>query len=135
MKAKFIGSLGLRGTFASLAAGVFLTASAALARSDLRAQLIGVWHIEDQELSSSMAFFQDGSFEGSVSRAGKSLWKCRGSWRIAGRWLHYKYTESNLARIPPGTTDRDKVVDVSDDTLILEGEAGRETYKRSPSVQ
>jgi len=94
--------------------------------------LLGTWTIEDDGISSVITFHDDGTFEAQVREGERQQWQFKGSWVLAGKWLHYKYSQSNFAAIPPGTKDRDELINVGEKQLVLGSESAREVYRRVP---
>ena len=109
---------------------VLLTCAAAIA-SPTKDQLIGHWGYGDEKLGSEHTFRADGTFTGTVIKDGNVAWRYAGKWSLVGDILNYEYTESSLERIPVGTTDRDKLIEITKDYYIIEARDGsRRKYSR-----
>lgn len=102
---------------------VLLTCAASLA-SPTKDQLIGHWRCTHKQLTSEHTFRADGTFTGSVAEDGKVAWTYAGKWSVVGNILNYEYTESSLERIPVGTIDRDKLIEVTKDYYVIEARDG-----------
>ena len=93
-------------------------------------QLIGHWSYADEHLISEYTFREDGTFTGQVTQDTKVIWTFAGKWSLTGDTLNYEYTKSSLERIPVGTTDHDKLLEVTKDHYIIEA---RDSSKRKYS--
>lgn len=115
-----------------------LVVMAAQAEPERRDALLGTWRIVRDatvdaaraNVNTTMSFLPGGRFEGYVDKGGKREWTFKGSWVLAGRWLHYTYTESDRDYVRPGTKDRDEVILATSEKLVLKSKAGTETYLR-----
>lgn len=109
---------------------VALVVCVADARSDDRVRLLGTWRTTEGDVTSIMTFFENGTFDGCIREAGLQKWQFNGSWVLSGKWLHYTYTRSDVAAIPPGTKDRDELIKVDRKRLVLGDGLRREAYER-----
>ncbi|HEV3409657.1 MAG TPA: hypothetical protein VG095_05150, partial [Chthoniobacterales bacterium] len=76
-------------------------------------------------------FMEDGTFHGSVGRKGQVVWAFSGKWSLDGDTINYEFSKSSLERVPDGTTDRDKLVEITKDAYVIEARDGkRRTYSR-----
>ena len=62
---------------------------------------------------------KDGTFAGEVKRKGEATWKFAGRWSLAGDVLNYTYTKSSLDRVPAGSVDQDKLIELKKDHFIV----------------
>jgi hypothetical protein len=93
--------------------------------------LIGRWHYADDEKSCTYTFRADGTFAGTVSEKSKVIWRFSGRWSVSRDLIHYEYTDSSLKQTPPGTTDQDKVLEITPDHLIITAfDGSRRRYER-----
>ena len=93
--------------------------------------LVGEWRYADRIQACHYVFNQDGSFEGDVVYDAKLISKFKGRWSVTGDILHYRYISDALQKIPAGTTDRDKLLSVRQDYIIIEAANGsRRKYRR-----
>jgi hypothetical protein len=96
-----------------------------------KSQLVGDWRYSDAIQSCHYSFKPDGSFSGEVTRHAKPVLKFAGRWKIEGDALNYVYLREAFGRIPPGTTDRDQLLDVKDDSFLIRAANGdRRRYVR-----
>ena len=95
------------------------------------AQLVGHWRFANERFSYEYYFGDDGTFSGSVTRDGQLAWAFAGKYRIEDDAIIYEYTKSSLERIPDGTYDRDKLVELDKDHYLIEAQDGmRRKYER-----
>ncbi len=118
---------------ALIALGLLIVAGAA--HADDRTALLGTWHGEKTipqagVLTSDMTFAKDGTFYGHVDRAGQRIWNFAGKWDLKEKWLHYNYTKSDVPDVPPGATDKDRVIEITQTMLKLQTDSGEETWVR-----
>jgi hypothetical protein len=96
-----------------------------------RSKLVGNWRYSDEIQGCRYSFKPDGSFSGEVTRRGKLVLKFTGRWRVEGAALLYVYVSEAFGRIPPGTTDRDQLLDVEKDSFVIQAANGeRRRYRR-----
>ena len=112
---------------------VLLIAACANVESQSRArQLVGNWRYADEVQSCRYAFSSDGSFTGAVRLRGRLVSKFSGRWSITGQSLHYTYLSDALGRIPAGATDRDELLEVKQDSFVIQAANGeRRRYLRT----
>ena len=97
-----------------------------------RAKLIGNWRYSDETQSCHYSFKPDGSFSGEVTGRGKLVLRFTGRWRVEGDALLYVYLSEAFSRIPPGTTDRDQLLEVKKDSFVIQAANGeRRRYLRA----
>jgi hypothetical protein len=97
--------------------------------SNMRDALIGTWHAEGpgpngEVLATTEVFSENGNFEGYGDVNGRRHWNYEGEWSLSRDLLRTQYTESDLAKIPVGTKNVDRIVEISTDYLIMENEQG-----------
>jgi len=108
----------------------FLASCASLAPQE-RDSLAGEWRYADNLQSCRYHFKRDGHFTGEVRLQGKLASKFTGTWDVQGDLLLYNYISDELGRIPPGATDRDKLLSVGRDSFLIEAADGsRRRYSR-----
>ena len=96
-----------------------------------KSQLVGNWRYSDATQSCHYSFGPDGSFSGEVTRHAKPVLKFAGRWKIEGNALNYVYLREAFGRIPPGTTDRDQLLEVKNDSFLIRAANGdRRRYLR-----
>ena len=96
-----------------------------------RESLVGEWRYADKLQSCRYHFKKDGSFTGEVRLRGELASKFTGTWDVQGDLLLYRYTSDELGRIPAGATDRDKLLSVERDSILIEAADGsRRRYAR-----
>lgn len=106
----------------------------AMAAPRLSETLIGQWHYANAKESCTLTFHPDGTFAGTVSEKSKVIWRFAGRWSVSRNLLHYEYTSSSRKETPRGTTDEDKVIEVTPQHLIITAADGkRRTYERVKS--
>jgi hypothetical protein len=93
--------------------------------------LAGEWRYADDVQSCRYHFKRDGTFAGEVHLQTKLVSKFRGTWAVQDHFLSYRYLNDELGKIPPGTTDRDKLLRVEKDSFLIEAADGnRRRYLR-----
>jgi len=93
--------------------------------------LVGEWRYADAIQACRYIFKRDGSFEGDVVYRTKLASKFKGRWSVSDGVVFYRYTSDALHRIPAGTTDRDKLLSIQPDYLVIEATNGsRRKYLR-----
>jgi hypothetical protein len=97
--------------------------------------LLGTWHREGKEpnvglLAVDMTFVKDGTFHGFAEVDGRRIWNYGGKWEVKDGWLYYDYTKSDLADIPVGTKDKDKILKITQTTLEVQNEGQDEVFER-----
>jgi hypothetical protein len=93
--------------------------------------LVGEWRYADHLQSCRYHFKKDGQFTGEVRLQGKLASKFAGTWDVEGDLLLYRYISDELGRIPPGATDRDKLLIVERNAFLIEAADGsRRRYSR-----
>jgi hypothetical protein len=98
-----------------------------------RSKLVGDWRYSDETQGCHYSFKPDGFFSGEVTRRGKLVLKFTGRWRVEGGALLYVYLSEAFGRIPPGTTDRDQLLELQKDWFVIQAANGeRRRYRRSP---
>lgn len=96
-----------------------------------KAQLVGDWRYSDATQSCHYSFKPDGSFSGEVTRHAKPILKFAGQWNIKENALNYIYLKEVFGRIPPGTVDRDQLLEVKKGSFLIQAANGdRRRYFR-----
>ncbi len=109
----------------------------AFAAPGARHVLVGSWRTEQYipdvgAITSVVTFTANGTFCGFLDRNGKRDWTFAGTWDLAGGWLSYHYTQSDLERIAVGARDRDKLLEITAEQYQIQGFDGRvQTYTRN----
>jgi hypothetical protein len=93
--------------------------------------LVGSWRYVDSTQSCDYSFKGDGSFTGTVKFQKKLVSKFTGRWRVKDGALLYSYISDVFDRIPPGTNDRDQLLEVKKDSFLIQAANGeRRRYLR-----
>jgi hypothetical protein len=109
----------------------FVVASCSSLPSDKHASLVGEWRYADNAQSCRYDFKRDGTFTGEVHLQTKLVSKFRGTWTVQDKFLLYRYLADELGRIPAGTTDRDKLLNIGNQAFLIEAADGsRRRYIR-----
>ena len=109
----------------------FLLVSCSSLPSGKQDSLVGEWRYADNVQSCRYHFKTDGTFAGEVRLQTKLVSKFRGTWAVQDNLLLYRYLSDDLGRIPVGTTDRDKLLNVEKDSFLIEAADGnRRRYLR-----
>ena len=95
-------------------------------------KFVGQWQHEEKEgLMAQYVFRANGSYTGELRREGELVRKFEGLWRIDEGMIIYTYTSDSLAQVPIGTTEKDRIVGVSEDSYTIEaGDHLQRTYFR-----
>jgi hypothetical protein len=111
-------------TFCSLA-------SCATWQSSAPSSLVGEWRYADEIKACHYVFKKNGTFAGDVVYDGKTISKFTGRWSVEGDTLLYNYIGDALDKIPPGATDRDKLLDVHPEFFVIQAADGsKRKYRR-----
>ena len=106
-------------------------ASCATIGSLAGSKLVGDWRYSDELQSCHYSFKPDGSFSGEVTQRGRLVLKFTGRWRVEKDAVLYVYLSETRGRIPPGTTDRDQLLEVKKDSFVIQAANGeRRRYLR-----
>jgi hypothetical protein len=114
-------------------AALFLLSLAACAgvERQSRAGLVGHWRYADSAQSCDYSFKPDGSFTGQVRHRAKIVSNFTGRWTVSGNALLYSYLSDVYGRIPPGTTDRDQLLQVRPESFLIKAANGdHRRYRR-----
>lgn len=92
--------------------------------SNSPSSLVGEWRYADKIKGCHYVFNRNGTFAGDVVFHGKTMSKFTGRWSIEGDALLYSYISDALGKIPPGVTDRDKLLNVQREFFIIQAADG-----------
>ncbi len=96
-------------------------------------KLVGRWRAANQDQTAEYVFAGDGSFTGWVKAGRATISKFTGKWSVASGAIFYEYTSDAMGAIPPGTKDRDKLVKIAPDFMLIQAADGSERrYVRVP---
>jgi hypothetical protein len=96
-----------------------------------RAPFVGDWLYADKVQSCRYSFSADGTFHGEVREKAATVSRFTGRWTVKGGALLYTYLSDAFGRIPEGATDRDQVLEVSQDSFFIRAANGeRRRYRR-----
>ena len=96
--------------------------------------LVGEWRYADKTKGCHYVFNRNGTFSGDVVYTGRIIMKFTGRWSVEGDTLLYTYINDALGRIPPGATDRDKLLSVHREFFVIKAADGsKRKYFRVPS--
>jgi hypothetical protein len=111
---------------------LLVIASCTTTGSRAGSNLVGSWRYSDQIQSCHYSFKPDGSFSGEVTRGGKHVLEFAGQWRVEKHAILYVYLSEARGRIPRGTTDRDRLLELTEDSFVIQAANGeRRRYLRS----
>jgi hypothetical protein len=114
-----------------LTLGALILASCATVGEREESKLIGRWRSTDRQHTAEYAFFDNGSFKGSVTGGGALVSKFTGNWSLRAGAILYEYTGDEMKRIPVGTKDSDKLLRIGRDQYVIEAADGTiRTYQR-----
>lgn len=95
------------------------------------AQLVGHWRYTDALQSCDYSFKANGSFTGEVKLNSKTVSKFTGRWRVRHNALLYTYLGDAFGRIPAGATDRDQLLEIKNDSFLIQAANGdQRRYRR-----
>ncbi|PYJ89162.1 MAG: hypothetical protein DME70_02675 [Verrucomicrobia bacterium] len=96
-----------------------------------RTELVGHWRYMDKKQSCDYSFKRDGSFTGEVRQHARLVSKFTGRWTVRHQVLLYTYISDAFGRIPSGATDRDQLLEVNEDSFLIQAANGdRRRYRR-----
>ncbi len=100
----------------------------------LSQMLIGTWHYAGKDGSCTYTLRSDGSFSGELKAKGKVSCRFSGHWSISGSTIHYEYRSSSPKCISAGSTDDDRLIEISPvHFLIVAFDGSRRVYRRVES--
>jgi hypothetical protein len=77
--------------------------------------LVGTWSWHKEDMTVVVSYSKDGTYRGRKEKVGYITWEYEGRWTLKGRRLHYVYTASTMATVPPGTEDDDELLKITPD--------------------
>jgi hypothetical protein len=90
--------------------------------------LVGKWFnhsiIREIEFKVTNTLYPDGTFDSLTTFKDGRVWTCSGNWQVSGNRLVWRYLESTIPGSPPGTIDRNIIVEVSDTMLRIREQSG-----------
>jgi hypothetical protein len=94
-------------------------------------KLVGRWRSTDRQYTAEYAFFDNGTFSGSVTGGGTLVSRFAGKWSLRAGAIFYEYTRDEMKRIPVGTKDSDKLLRIGRRQYVIEAADGTvRTYER-----
>jgi hypothetical protein len=116
----------------ALALGALILASCATVGEREEGKLVGRWRSTDRQHTAEYEFFDNGTFNGSVTAGSALVSKFTGNWSLRAGAILYEYTGDQMKRIPVGTKDSDKLLRIGRDQYIIEAADGTvRTYQRT----
>jgi hypothetical protein len=99
-------------------------------------QLLGHWRYTDANRSGDYEFHDDGTYTANIAQDGKIVWEGAGKWSLDGNSLTCDLMRSSPERIPIGTKDTDKIVEINKDYYLIEARDGsKHKYTRVPNFE
>src|SRR6478736_1547719 len=112
-------------------ASLFLFASCANLETGKRAALVGNWLYADAVQSCRYSFESDGTFQGEVRLNNRPVSRFKGTWTVKDDALLYKYISDVFGRIPPGATDQDRLLEIGQESFLIQAANGdHRRYRR-----
>jgi hypothetical protein len=102
----------------ALAVLVLLIAAACFA-GPTKEQFLGHWRYIGEQQTCDYNFRKDGTFTGNVSESGRVILEFAGKWSVDGDKLKYELTKSSTGHTAAGTSDDDKIIEVTRDYYII----------------
>jgi hypothetical protein len=124
---------GFRCPMKSIIALVSLLLLSSCAGVDTRrhASLVGNWLYADAVQSCRYSFEADGTFRGEVRLNERPVSRFKGTWAVKGDALLYTYLSDVFGRIPAGATDRDQLLEIGNDSFLIQAANGEQRrYRR-----
>ena len=90
------------------------------------ASLIGHWRYASAGLIGDYVFSADGTFRGELAEAGDHVRHFSGTWSVTGNTLNYVNTKSELKYTRAGSTDHDKIMQLTKDYYVVESSHGNQ---------
>ena len=87
--------------------------------------LYGGWKESNERHRSFVTLNKDGSFKGRIETNNKVVWEFAGTWTLKAGVLRWFYTASSLKGIPAGTTDEDKILEITCTSMSYQNIGGR----------
>jgi len=117
----------------ALALLTLFTTSCATMSEPADRKLVGRWRATNLNQTAEYIFAADGTFSGWVKAGSATISKFTGKWSVASGAILYEYTSDEMGTIPPGTKDRDKLVKIAPDFILIQAADGSERrYVRMP---
>ena len=83
-------------------------------------RLVGSWrYVENTESTTEITFRKDGTFFSKVIKDGEKYVEVDGKWLTRDGCLYYIYTKVSPPRVPSGTRDKDTILEIAKDYLVL----------------
>jgi hypothetical protein len=89
-----------------------------------RQTLVGRWRSTDDQHVAEYTFLANGTFTGYVASEESVLSQFTGKWVLRDGLIRYEYTADRKGQIPPGTRDRDRVVQIKRDHFVIQSADG-----------
>ena len=97
-------------------------------------KLVGEWRYENepQNQQARYVFGADGTFTAELLQGGESLRKFTGRWTIEeGMMIVYTYETDSVAKVGPGSRERDRLIRLDESSYTIEGgDGGQRSYWR-----
>ena len=87
-------------------------------------KLVGRWRSTDQQYRAEYTFFDNGTFNGSVTGGGVLISKFAGKWSRRAGAIFYEYTRDEMERIPAGTRDSYKLLRIGRGQYVIQAADG-----------
>lgn len=84
---------------------------------DLR--LVGRWIYKGTDSTADVTFAKDGTWFATTTRTGEPNAQFEGKWLTDKQHLYWLYTKSTSPKVKPGVQDKDTLVEVGNDFLVL----------------
>ena len=110
---------------------LLLLGSCATFAPQIDSRLVGNWVYADEVQSCRYSFNADGSFKGEVRIGGRAVSRFTGRWTVKENALSYTYLGDALGHIPPGATDRDRLLEITNKYFLIQAMNGeKRRYQR-----
>jgi hypothetical protein len=114
------------------AAAFSIHASVALAEGYSRdPRFVGHWRHKGDTAASVLTIGKDGTWSATVAVDNGPVYEVAGKWLTDEHYIYWLYTESTSPYAPPGTRDKDRLIDIADDYFVTARRDGKRTkYER-----
>ena len=114
------------------AAAFGIHASLALADGYSRdPRFVGQWHHKSDTAASVLTVGKDGTWSATVAVDNGPIYEAAGKWLTDEHYIYWLYTKSTSPYAPPGTRDKDRLIDIADDYFVTARRDGkRAKYER-----
>jgi hypothetical protein len=88
-------------------------------------RLVGRWMYKGTDYTADVTFAKDGTWFATYTRSGEPDAQFEGKWLTDKQHLYWLYTKSTSPKVKPGARDKDALVEIAEDFLVLNTRTNR----------